>query len=194
MAKKPPKNKEERLTNPNGVNQYTEPDPRQALFLSLYLNPKSKTFANAYQSAMAAKYSEAYSAQITAVLPDWLVENMRQRSFVEKAEQHFREVLEVPILVQAMGAFGPLFKKIPTGKFHMVRRKMKKGRDKGKFKFVKEEIFYEEPIMVYNSSFMKEKTKVAEIVSAAHDKATYGKNLPKVKATQFNFNFNDDDE
>lgn len=194
MKSETKKKKETRLTNPNGVNQYTEPDPRQALFLSLYLDEKSPTFGNAYQSALSAKYSDAYAQHITSVLPEWLAENMRRRSFVDRAEKHFEEVLSVPILVQAMGAYGPLFKKIPTGKFKYVRKKILFGKQKGKFKKVKEEIFEQEPIMVYNTSLMKEKTKVAEVVAAAHDKEAYGKvAAQKTPSVKFNFNFKKDE-
>jgi len=44
--------------------QDTQPDPRQALFLAHYLNPKSDTFSNAYQSGIKAGYSEEYSKVI----------------------------------------------------------------------------------------------------------------------------------
>ena len=44
--------------------QDTQPDPRQATFLAYYLNPKSDTFSNAYQSGIKAGYSEEYSKVI----------------------------------------------------------------------------------------------------------------------------------
>ena len=40
-------------------NQY-KPDPRQALFLKHYLDPKSPTFSNALQSALKAGYEQEY--------------------------------------------------------------------------------------------------------------------------------------
>lgn len=175
MAKALTKPKKERKTNPNGVNQHTEPDPRQALFLSLYMDPKSPTFGNAYQSALAAKYSEPYAAQITAILPDWLVENTRKRSFVEKAERHLEEVLNLPNIAQAMGAFGPVFEKKES--FSMKRLK------NGKMKKVKkvEKI----PVMVPQVAVIKQKTEVSKLVLPAHSPDVYGK---KDKGSSFIFN------
>ncbi len=171
--------KKRRLTNPNKVNQYTGPDPRQALFLSSYIDPRSPTFGNAFQSALAAKYSEDYALAIKSQMPDWLSENLAKlgdQKRVFMAEQHLDEVLNLPILIPAMGAFGPLTKKIPTGKFKMVRGKRKK-------------IFKEEPIMVYSTSLIKEKTKATEITLEGLAKERYGKTKPGGgNALVFNFN------
>ena len=52
-------------------------DPRQAKFLELYLNPKSKSFSNVYQSALAAGYSENYATNLKSKV-NWLVENGRE--------------------------------------------------------------------------------------------------------------------
>lgn len=52
-------------------------DPRQALFLELYLNPKSKTFSNIYQSAMEAGYTENYASNLNSKV-SWVVENSRE--------------------------------------------------------------------------------------------------------------------
>lgn len=80
--------------NPNGANQY-KVDPRQALFLAYYLDPKSDTFSNAYQSAMRAGYEEAYAAQITAKMPEWLGEKVRDDVMLDKAEKALNEMLEI---------------------------------------------------------------------------------------------------
>lgn len=146
--------------------QENTPDPRQALFLSYYLDPTSPTFSNAKQSAIRATYSEEYADNITSQMPAWLSDSLGHARMVERAERHLDEVLGVPILVQAMGAFGPLFRKIPTGQYKYVT---KKGKRK------KVEMFDEEPIMVYNPSLMREKEKAVEFVLAAHKKALYGK-------------------
>lgn len=47
-------------------------DPRKQDFLARYYNPSSETYANAYQSALAAGYSQNYSKQLTAVGNDWI--------------------------------------------------------------------------------------------------------------------------
>ena len=79
--------------NPNKVNQYTDPDPRQALFLSKYLNPDSPTFANALQSALKAGYSQEYAGQLTSQMPKWLLENLRKPQLLKKAENNIGKFL-----------------------------------------------------------------------------------------------------
>ena len=91
--------------NPNGANQY-KVDPRQALFLAYYLDPKSETFSNAYQSAMEAGYEEAYAAQITAKMPNWLGEKVRDEVMLSKAEKNLNEMLDMPVDVQELAGKG----------------------------------------------------------------------------------------
>lgn len=95
-------------TNPNGANQYTL-DPRQRLCWDLYVNPKSETFANAYQSAMSAGYEEGYAAQITTA--EWFLERLRRLQMLSKAEKVLSDTLEIEHMVQAIGAFGPILDK-----------------------------------------------------------------------------------
>ncbi|RMD72955.1 MAG: hypothetical protein D6822_00430 [Cyanobacteria bacterium J149] len=80
-------------SNPNKANQY-KPDPRQSLFLSNYLDPKSKTFGNALQSALKAGYAQEYAEAITAKMPAWLAEKVRDTYLVSKAEENLKEFLE----------------------------------------------------------------------------------------------------
>lgn len=82
--------------NPNGANQY-QPDPRQSLFLSYYLNPDSKTFSNAYQSALKAGYEEEYAKVITTDSKglEWLSESVKDNYLIAKAEQNLKEFLEM---------------------------------------------------------------------------------------------------
>lgn len=80
-------------TNPHGANQY-KVDPRQALFLQYYLDPKSKTFSNALQSALKAGYAQEYAERITAQMPTWLAEKLRDEYLISKAEENLREFLE----------------------------------------------------------------------------------------------------
>ena len=98
--------KEEIRTNPNGANQY-KPDPRQSLFLTYYLNPKSETFSNALQSALRAGYEESYANDITAQMPVWLSEsqgNLKRLGMLDKAEKNLQEFLDMdpndPKLIQ----------------------------------------------------------------------------------------------
>lgn len=63
-------------TNPNKVNQYTGPDPRQALFLEYYYSPLSKTFGNAMASGQLAGFSRASCVTLSSPsrAPAWFLE------------------------------------------------------------------------------------------------------------------------
>lgn len=135
------KTKETRLTNPNGVNQYTPPDPRQKLTWELYVDPKSETFANAYRSAMKAGYTEGTSAQITT--ENWFSDKLRRMNLLSKAEKALDEVLDLPNQVQAMGAFGPIYEG--------------KGNDK-------------KAVMTHATSLLKIKADVAKFVAETQGK------------------------
>jgi len=76
------------------ANQYTEPDPRQQVFLKYYLDPKSKLFANAYQSALKAGYSQEYAKTILSQDLDWLSDSIRDESLIKKAERNLDIFLE----------------------------------------------------------------------------------------------------
>lgn len=80
------------VCNPNGANQY-KVDPRQALFLSYYFDQKSETFSNALQSALKAGYEEEYAKTITAQMPTWLSENIREAKIIKQAEKNLNNFL-----------------------------------------------------------------------------------------------------
>lgn len=94
-------------TNPNKSNQH-KPDPRQTLFLSKYFDPKSPTFSDAYNSAIAAGYSERYAANITHLLPKWLSESIGDDYLIRRAEQNLKEFVEMETKEPAMAMFGPI--------------------------------------------------------------------------------------
>lgn len=79
--------------NPNKVNQYTAPDPRQSLFLKYYLSVKSETFSNALQSALKAGYSQEYSENLTSEMPKWLSESLGDINLIKKAEKNLDKFL-----------------------------------------------------------------------------------------------------
>ena len=81
-------------SNPNKVNQYTQPDPRQSLFLSYYLDPKSETFSNAYQSAIKAGYEEEYAKVIIHKDLDWLSDSVTDSQLLKKAEKRLNQLLD----------------------------------------------------------------------------------------------------
>lgn len=81
-----------RKTNPNGANQY-QVDPRQALFLASYLDPKSETFGNCLQSALKAGYGEEYSKALMAKMPTWLSEKVKHSDLVVQAEKNLKTFL-----------------------------------------------------------------------------------------------------
>lgn len=67
--------------------------PRQSEFLKSYLDPKSKTFSNAYQSALKAGFSEDYAKTILSQDIDWLSENLRDNKLVVKALKNLNSLL-----------------------------------------------------------------------------------------------------
>lgn len=138
-----------RRNNPNGANQYL-PDPRQSLFLGYYLDPKSPTFSNALQSGLKAGFAQEYAENIMSLMPDWLserIEKYKGSRLLEKAERNLDEILDLPNMVQAMGAFGPLWKG--------------KGADK-------------EPIMVHATSLLKIKNDASQFIAERIGRKRYG--------------------
>ena len=85
------------VTNPKGYNQH-KPDPRQSLFLQYYLDPKSKTFSNALQSALKAGYGQEYAENITHLLPTWLSEAIGDSYLVKLSEQQLKTILELSMV------------------------------------------------------------------------------------------------
>lgn len=72
--------------------------PKQILFLTNYLDPKSKTFSNAYQSAISAGFSEEYAKTIISRGLEWVSENVRRVKMLEKAEQRLDEAISLPVV------------------------------------------------------------------------------------------------
>lgn len=85
------------VTNPNGANQY-QLDPRQKLCWENYVNPKSPTFGNVTQSALAAGYEESYSDTISQ--SEWFCDKMWKLNATFTSEKKIRELLELPLLDQ----------------------------------------------------------------------------------------------
>ena len=80
------------ITNPEGYNQY-KPDPRQDMFLANYLDPKSETWSNAYQSAIRAGYAEEYAKNVKNHMPTWLSENLEDTALLQQAMVNLQEFL-----------------------------------------------------------------------------------------------------
>ena len=68
--------------------------PQQQAFLTHYLNPKSETWGNAYQSALKAGYSKEYSEVITSKGLTWLSEYVGDDKLLRKALTNLNEFLE----------------------------------------------------------------------------------------------------
>lgn len=83
-------------------------DPRQALCLEKYLDPKSPTFGNLLQSALTAGFSESYALNLTALAPAWLSENIGRMQMLKKAERNLDEILDLDIEEPVIGMFGPI--------------------------------------------------------------------------------------
>ena len=86
----------ENITRPN---QWTG-SPQQEKFLMTYLDPKSETFANAYQSAVAVGYSKDY-ARILAMPSTnsmWLQE---ARDIIKLGPEHLTQAIQAEALDQS---------------------------------------------------------------------------------------------
>lgn len=146
-------------------------EPRQALFLQLYYDPKSTTWGNARGSAIAAGYDENYANQITYRKPEWWLGFVRKQPLIDKIEQHFDEVMNLPSITPAMGAFGPITKTETiveeTGEVYKTGKRA--GQPKTKKKRVKV------PVYVPNINVIKAKNEVAKIAAPAHDPDRYGR-------------------
>jgi hypothetical protein len=78
-------------SNPHGANQW-KPDPRQTLFLANYLDPKSKTFSDAFNSAVKAGYEKTYAENILNVDNGWLLGFIeRRKRMLNKAENRLEK-------------------------------------------------------------------------------------------------------
>lgn len=77
------------------TNQHTAPDPRQSLFLSHYIDPRSPTFSNALQSGLKAGYSQEYSSTILSQDIAWLSESLKDSNLLHKAEKRLNQILDL---------------------------------------------------------------------------------------------------
>lgn len=89
-----------KLTTKGGYKR-TITDPRVHLFKQYYIDPKSETFMNIFQSGMKAGYSEQYSTNISVQKPAWWVEftgqaDVRRARMLNKAENNIESVLDAP--------------------------------------------------------------------------------------------------
>ena len=165
-------------------------DPRKGAFFRMYFDTQSPTYGSMQGSAIAAGFSKDYAHNITALRPKWLYDFIGRLDFLQIAETHLKEVMMLPNVGQAMGAFGPIFKtetvkekkKFKNGKTRMINKKIKV------------------PVMVPQVSVIKEKTAVAKIVLPAHSPETYGRKAPgsgntfifNLKAARERYNGNSD--
>jgi hypothetical protein len=69
--------------------------PQQEKFLQYYTDPKSETFSNATQSAIKAGYSQDYADNITALMPNWLLESIGDMKMLRKAEKRLNQILDL---------------------------------------------------------------------------------------------------
>lgn len=158
--------------------------PQQALFLQLYYDRESPTWGNAKRSALSAGFSESMANQITYLRPRWFVDFCRQNSLIEKIEEHFREVMNLPNVAQAMGAFGPL--EVTRTVVEETGEVFKTGKRKGQPKTRKVKV--KEPVYVPNVAIIKAKNEVAKIAAPAHDPDRYGKKVGNNNKFIFNIN------
>ncbi len=166
---------------PEERQEVSQPTPQQALFLEYYYDHHSPTWGNAKQSAIRAGYTEEFACTITYKMPKWWSEFVRQNSLIDKIEKHFQEVLSMPNITPAMGAFGPIEKKETviqeTGEVY------KSGKRKGQPKTRR--VTIKTPVYVPNIPLIKAKNEAAKIAAPAHDPERYGK---KPGGNKFIFN------
>lgn len=79
--------------NPNGANS-VKPDPRMKKFVANYIDPKSDTFGDAYNSAKRAGYADSYAKNITNICPEWLSEILEDNELTERARENLKEFLD----------------------------------------------------------------------------------------------------
>lgn len=110
-------------------------DGRQIDFLAHFLDPKSETFSDAKNSALAAGFTQKYAENITALMPAWLGDAIgRRKRLLEKAEKNLEEVLGLNIYQDAMGPFGPIINKKTKKPFKALSAKVLIARgDASKF-------------------------------------------------------------
>lgn len=146
-------------------------DPRKASFFYFFFDRMSSTYGNYRGSAIRAGFSEEYADKLAVFKPQWISGFIRNQNFVDLAETHLTEVLMLPNIGQAMGAFGPLFATeeviVDTGKVY------KTGSRKGQPKMKKEKI--KVPVMKPDTAVIKVKNEAAKIILPAHDPDRYGK-------------------
>jgi hypothetical protein len=75
--------------------------PNQELFLALYLDPKSETFGNAYQSGLKVGFSEGYSHRISQ--RDWVTQNVSRATMSMKAERNLDKALDINVTDEKIG-------------------------------------------------------------------------------------------
>jgi len=77
-----------------GVKKDEKLSSQQIKFLEFYLNVKSDTFGNAYQSGLKANYSKEYSENITHLMPKWLSDNIGDTKLLAKAMRNLDTFLD----------------------------------------------------------------------------------------------------
>jgi phage terminase small subunit len=85
-------------------------DPRQKVAWDSYINPKSKTFGNATQSAIEAGYGKSYAEHIGK--KEWWCGKMRKLNLLDKGEEVLEEMLNMTADDAAMKRI-----KLDTAKF-----------------------------------------------------------------------------
>lgn len=162
--------------NKYGVNQYTPPDPRQALCLTHYLDPKSPTFSNMLQSALKAGYAQEYAENLMSLLPDWLSDRIGESAMLLKAERNLDEVLDLETNLPVIGMFGPIYERIPNGRDKKGKEKFKRGK----------------LVMAENHKLLSIKADVTKFVAERIGRKKYG---PKASpAPIYNFAFFSDEQ
>lgn len=132
--------------------------PRQMAFLARYHDPKSDTFGNAYQSALAAGYSKAMANSVTVLAPRWLEKKTETHKMLDKAEKNLDKFLDLETKEPVITMIGEI--------------KDKDGNT----------------IMKENSNLMRIKLDTTKFVAERVGRKVYGQTSTPTVAVQINMN------
>lgn len=124
--------------NNTSVENNIDINQRKSLCWKFYIDPKSKTFGNAYKSALKAGYSNSHSLNITT--DDWFKDRkakLRREGMLDKAEGNIEKILSIEyqsngeINGEALRVVADMSKTIAKtlGKEHYSERSEVTGKD-----------------------------------------------------------------
>ncbi len=84
-------------------------DPRRQAFAVAYYDQSSDTYGNGLQSAIKAGFTEEYAKTVLYKKPKWWSEIVSKMDLLDDLKNNLKYHVNLNPMVQAMGAFGPLY-------------------------------------------------------------------------------------